>query len=159
MEEDSLRFWIAPILCLVVGMGVFVVVVEYTINTKIPNAVVELEELRKMSCDEIKAKESLNNYWSDENGKFGGDKADSCAAAEAAIKKAEKERLDKLLADPNSFESLSRDLIKFQGLYDSHKELYDFHSSEANILKQNVTDFENKINEINSKIEQDYGPE
>jgi hypothetical protein len=146
-----------PILCLVVAMGVFVVVIEYNINTKIPNAVAELEEMRTMSCEEIKIKDSLNRYWSKENGEYGANKADSCALAEAAIKKAEKERLDKLLADPNSFESLSRDLIKFQGLYDSYQELYEIHSSEAKILKQNVTDFENKINEINSKLERDYG--
>ena len=157
MEEDSLRFWITPIVCLVAVMGGFVVILEYQVNTAFPNAVAELEEMRKMSCDEIKSKNALNRYWSKENGAFGGDKADGCAAAEAAIKKAEKDRLDELLADPNSFESLSRDLIKFQGLYDSYQELYETHSSEAEILKHNVTDFENQINEINAKLEQKYG--
>jgi transposase-like protein len=157
MDEDSLRFWIAPILCMVVGMGVFVGVVEYNTNTKMPNAAAELEEMRTMSCEEIKAKDSLNNYWTSDNREFGGDKMSGCAAAEAAIRKAENDRLDKLLEDPNSFESLSRDLIHFQGLYDSYQELYEMHSSEAEILKHNVTDFENQINEINSKLEQEYG--
>ena len=68
-----------------------------------------------------------------------------------------KKKLNKLLADPNSLESLSRDLKKFQGLYYSHQELYESHSSEAIILKQNVTDFENQLERIKLKLSQDYG--
>ena len=157
MEEDSLRFWITPIVFLIVGFGIFAIVVEYNLNTKVPNAVVELEEMRTMSCEEIESKNTKNRYWSLENRVFGDGKASSCADAAAAIKKAEQEKLDELLADPNSFESLTRDLKKFQDLYDSHSELYETHATQADILKTNVTDFENQINEINSKLEQDYG--
>ena len=157
MEEDSLRFWIIPIICFVVIGGVFVIILDYNFNVKYPNAVIELEEMKKMTCPEIKDKVAKNKYWSLENGDFGREKAQGCSEATAAIKKAEKEKLDKLLADPNSLESLTRDLDKFQKLYDSHKEEYDFHASQAAMLKQNVTDFENKLNEINSKIKENFG--
>ncbi|QLH10837.1 hypothetical protein [Nitrosarchaeum sp. AC2] len=157
MEEDTLRFWIIPIICLVAVMGLFVIILSYQFNTAMPNAAIELEEMRKMSCDEIKAKDALNRYWSKDNSKYGKDKVGGCVAAELAITNAEKEKLDKLLADPNSLESLTRDLKKFQDLYDSHKELYDYHLSETKMLNQNVTDFENKINEINSKLLNEYG--
>lgn len=157
MEEDSLRFWIVPVVFLIIGFGIFAIVAEYNFNVKMPNAAAELEEMRSMSCDEIKAIDSVGRYWSKENQAFGNEKAESCQVAEAAIKEKEKKRMDKLLADPNSFESLSRDLKKFQELYESNQELYETQSSEVEILKQNVADFENQINEIKAKLEQNYG--
>lgn len=156
MELDSIQFWIIPLICFVVVMSIFVVVLGYNINVKIPNAVIELTEMKTMSCPEIKSKVGQNEFWSLENGAFAREKAESCANAEAAIKKAEKEKLDKLLADPNSLESLTRELEKYQNLYDSHKKDYDFYSSQTDILKHNVTDFENKINEIKAKISENY---
>jgi hypothetical protein len=157
MGEDSLHYWIVPIICFVAVAGIFAFILEYQINTSHPNAVAELEEMKKMSCDEIKSKHTLNRYWSKDNGAYGKDQADGCAASESAIKKLEKDRLDKLLADPNSLESLSRDLKKFQGLYGSYQELYESHSSEAKILKQNVTDFGNQLDRIKLKLSRDYG--
>ncbi|QLH05837.1 hypothetical protein [Nitrosopumilus ureiphilus] len=157
MEESSLRFWIIPVICLVVVIGIFASVLAYQFNVAMPNAVVEMEELRKMSCDQIKEKNAVNRYWSKTNSEYGNNKAKGCTDAEMAIKQAEQKRIDKLLADPNSLESLSRDLKKFQDLYDSYQELYQTHSSEAKILKQNVTDFENQINRIKIQLSQEYG--
>lgn len=157
MEEDSLRFWIIPIICFVVVMGIFVVILEYNFNTKMPNAEIELAEMQTMTCPEIEAKLEINQFWSMENGAFAREKGQGCADAAAAIRKAEKEKLDKLLADPNSLESLTRDLEKFQKEYDAFKKDYEIHSSQAAILKQNVTDFENKINEIQLKLQEKYG--
>ena len=156
MEEDSLRFWIIPIICFVATAGIFVVILDYNYNVKRPNAIIEFAEMEKMNCTEMRSKLGTNLFWSMDNAKFAREMVQACSDAEAAVRKAEQDKLNKLLADPNSFESLSRDLERFQKLYDSHKEEYDFHSTQADILKHNVTDFENKINEINSKIQEKY---
>jgi len=157
MEEDSLRFWIIPIICFVAVGGIFVVILDYNINVKGPNAVIEFAEMEQMSCSDIESKVAQNLFWSMVNEQYARDKVKSCSDAQAAIRKVEQDKLNKLLADPNSLESLTRDLENFQKLYGTHKEEYDFHSTQADILKHNVTDFENKINEINSKIKENYG--
>ena len=157
MEEDSLRFWIIPIICFVAFGIIFAAILDYTFNVKIPSAVVEQAQMKEMSCDEIGVKVSKNLFWSTENEKYAKDRVKACSDAKAAIRKAEQDKLDKLLADPNSLESLTRDLEKSEKLYDTFKEEYALHSSKAEILKQNVTDFENKINEIKSKIQEKYG--
>ncbi|WP_016939260.1 MULTISPECIES: hypothetical protein [Nitrosopumilus] len=82
MEENSLRYWIIPIICIVVVMGVFVVTMEYKINTVFPNAAAELEEIKKMSCPEIIAKDSANKYWTPKNSAIGKAKAISCSVPE-----------------------------------------------------------------------------
>ncbi|MCE9653433.1 MAG: hypothetical protein K8Q89_10345 [Nitrosarchaeum sp.] len=155
--EDSLHFWIIPIAFLALGVTIFVIIIEYNINVLWPNAATELEEIKKMSCDEIKVKDGNNDYWTRENGKIGKEKADGCVEAELAAKKAEKEKQDAILADPNSLESLTRDLKKFQELYNSTSASYKLHASQAEILKQNVTDFENQVEQIKSKLAKEYG--
>lgn len=155
--EDSLYFWIIPIAFLALGVGFFVIIMEYNINVLYPNAKIELEEIGKMSCSEIKSKDASNDYWTRENGKIGKQKANACDEAEAAKQKAENEKLAKILADPNSLESLTRDLKKFQDLYNSTQTKYQFYTSESETLKQNVTDFENKIEQIKSQLAKEYG--
>ncbi|KKK61207.1 hypothetical protein LCGC14_3016660, partial [marine sediment metagenome] len=44
----------------------------------LPNAEIELLEIKKMSCTEIKAKNSIGRYWTPENGKIGRAMLDSC---------------------------------------------------------------------------------
>jgi len=156
-HEDSLYFWIPPIIFLAIGVGIFITIMAYNINVLYPNAEIELKEIQKMSCNEIKAKDSSNDYWSRENGKIGKEKVNACAEAELAAQKAEKEKEAKILADPNSLESLTRDLKKYQDLYNSTQTKYKSLTSDSEILKQNVTDFENKIEQIKSQLAKEYG--
>lgn len=79
MEEDSLRYWIIPIICIVAIMGVFSVTIEYKVNTIFPNAALEMEEIKKISCPEILAKDAANKYWTPENAAIGKAKAISCS--------------------------------------------------------------------------------
>ena len=67
MDEESLRFWIIPIVCIVAVLGIFSVSLEYKVNTVFPNAELERMEIKNMSCDEIIAKDSANDYWTSEN--------------------------------------------------------------------------------------------
>ena len=77
MEEDALRFWIIPILCLVVVMVFFSFSVDYKYITSFLNAELERQEMKSMSCQEI-LKGSSNRYWSSENAKIGKAKAIVC---------------------------------------------------------------------------------
>ena len=79
MDEESLRFWIIPIVCIVAVLGIFSVSLEYKVNTVFPNAELERMEIKNMSCDEITAKDSANDYWTSENSQIGKAKATSCA--------------------------------------------------------------------------------
>lgn len=78
MEEDALRFWIIPIICLVIVMGFFVFSLYYKINTIFPNAELERQEMKEMTCPEILLKDSSNRYWTSENAQIGKAKAVSC---------------------------------------------------------------------------------
>lgn len=156
MEEESLRFWIIPIVCIVLVGGLFGFMVVQKINVEIPNSIIEQSQMQAMSCNEIKAKDATGLYASLENSRIGRDKIAACNEADAALKKAEQDRLTKLLADPTSFESLSRDLKKFQEQYDSFKEKYETHASETAILKQNMTDFESKLSQTKEQLESMY---
>jgi hypothetical protein len=78
MEEDALRFWIIPIICLVIVMGFFVFSLDYKINTIFPNAELERQKMKEMTCHEILLKDSSNRYWSSENAQIGKSKALSC---------------------------------------------------------------------------------
>ena len=78
MEEESLRFWIIPIICLVSTVLILSFAADYKINTVFPNAIIEKEELKDMPCSEILLKDAANDYWSKENAKIGKAKAAGC---------------------------------------------------------------------------------
>lgn len=79
MEENSLHFWIIPIICVVGVIAVFSFALEYKVNTIFPNAELERQEIEKMSCPEILLKDSSNRYWTSENRKIGEIRAMSCS--------------------------------------------------------------------------------
>ena len=79
MDEESLRFWIIPIICIVTVVGIFSISLEYKVNTVFPNAELERLEMQNMSCEEIVAKDSANDYGTPENSAIGREKAASCA--------------------------------------------------------------------------------
>jgi len=79
MEESSLHYWIIPIICLISVIAVFSFAIDYKVNTVFPNAELERQEIKKMSCPEILLKDSSNDYWTSENNKIGKVKAISCS--------------------------------------------------------------------------------
>jgi len=79
MEESSLHYWIIPIICLISVITIFSFAIEYKVNTVFPNAELERQEIKKMSCPEILLKDSSNDYWTSENNKIGKVKAISCS--------------------------------------------------------------------------------
>lgn len=69
-------------------MGVIFPYVLYYQNTIVyPNAAIELDEIKKMSCVEITARNSIGSYWTPDNGKFARDKVQDCKDASLALKK------------------------------------------------------------------------
>ena len=79
MEENSPQYWIIPIICLISVMAIFSVALEYKVNTVLPNAELERQEIKEMSCPEILAKDSSNDYWTSENSMIGKTKAAGCS--------------------------------------------------------------------------------
>ena len=78
MEEDSLHYWIIPIICIVAMIGIFTVSLDYKVNTIFPNAALEIQEIKEMSCEEILLKDAANDYWTSENAEVGKAKAVGC---------------------------------------------------------------------------------
>jgi len=84
MNKDSRNFWIIPIVFLAIGFIIMAFVIDHKINTIYPNAAIELDEIKAMSCDEVNARDSLGSYWTPANGKFARDQIKSCVAAKTA---------------------------------------------------------------------------
>ena len=78
MEENSLHYWIIPIISIIVVAGILSFSLDYKINTVLPNAEIEREKMKVMSCPEILLKDSSNRYWTSENAQIGKAKALSC---------------------------------------------------------------------------------
>ena len=78
MNEDSLRFWIIPIISLITIAFIFSFTVDYKINVVLPNAEIERNDMKNMLCPEILIKDSFNNYWSPENSKMGRSMSEVC---------------------------------------------------------------------------------
>jgi len=87
MEEESLRFWIIPIICMVAAMGViFPFMINHQITIVHPNAAIEIDEIKKMTCEELKTRNALGSYWTSTNGEFARDKVQRCIDAEKEYK-------------------------------------------------------------------------
>ena len=79
MEENSLHYWIIPIISMIVVVAIFSFSLDYKLNTIFPNAELERQEIKEMSCSEILLKDASNRYWSSENREMGKAKAVSCS--------------------------------------------------------------------------------
>jgi len=51
---------------------------DYKINTVLPNAILEHEDMKSMLCPELLIKDSFNDYWTPANGKIGREKVAIC---------------------------------------------------------------------------------
>jgi len=67
MEENSLHYWIIPIISMIAVVAIFSFSLDYKLNTIFPNAELERQEIKEMSCPEILLKDASNRYWSSEN--------------------------------------------------------------------------------------------
>jgi len=86
MNEDSRQFWVIPIVCLVTIVVIFGIVLEYKINTVLPNAAAELDEIKAMSCEQVKSRDSTGSYWTPENGEIARDMVSACKDADDKYK-------------------------------------------------------------------------
>ncbi|AJM92919.1 MULTISPECIES: hypothetical protein [Nitrosopumilus] len=83
MDEESLRFWIIPMVCVVVVAIIFGASLDYRYNVVYPNAAIEKEMLKTITCPEILEKQKTGRYWSSENALVGAEKALACIPAPA----------------------------------------------------------------------------
>lgn len=79
MTESSFHYWVVPIICIIVGMLIFSYIVDYKVNTIFPNAELERQEMKELSCPEILIKDHTNDYWTSENREIGKNKAIGCS--------------------------------------------------------------------------------
>lgn len=87
MEEESLRYWIIPIVCFVSFGLIFTGMMIYKVDTQFPNAEIELNELEDMSCDDLSLRNALGSYWTPNNGQFARDKVNDCKDAKESYQK------------------------------------------------------------------------
>ena len=115
MSENSLHFWIIPIIALVMGVAVLGYVLDQKINVIIPNSIVERDELNSMDCPQIKSRHAIGSYWTPSNGEFAREKVKSCLDAEAAYKS----NLKEILKTGTHQEKLDAEFTKLWfGVYD-----------------------------------------
>jgi len=72
------NFWVIPILAMVVGCIGVAGAIEYKVNTVWPNAVIELDEIKSMSCEEAKEKNASGRYATPSNGMQLRSMVDAC---------------------------------------------------------------------------------
>ncbi len=132
MEENSLRYWIIPIVSMIAVMGVIFPYILYHQTTVVfPNAVVELDEIKNMSCTEVTSRNALGSYWTPDNGKFARDKVEDCKDALKALK----EKLRIIRNNATHQEKLDAGFTKLWfGVYDHHKLPFSITPTQVIIL-------------------------
>ena len=131
-EESALRYWIIPIVCLIIIMGIIFPYILYHQTTVIfPNAVIELDKMKKMSCVEITARNSIGSYLTPDNGKFARDKVLDCKDASNALK----EQLRIIRNNATHQEKLDAGFTKLWfGVYDHPKLPFSITPTRVTIL-------------------------
>lgn len=95
VDRHEKLYWIIPITALIIGTMMGVVAIEYKINTILPNAEIELYEIKSMSCTEITARNSIGSYQIPDNRSFADKKVDTCSEAKKTYKSDLKDILNK----------------------------------------------------------------
>ena len=86
-QEDTRVYWIVPVAALaLVLVGLFPFILNHQATTIMPNAQVELQGLKLMSCKEISARDSIGSYWTPKNGKYARDIIQDCKDLALAYK-------------------------------------------------------------------------
>lgn len=145
-------FWLIPLVALSIASILGGIAIEHKLNVVLPNAEIELYELKQMSCTEIKAKNAVGGYSIPANGSFARDKVDACLEIETAIKENERKKMAKLLADPNSRESLEKRLAAAIELREEFRKQQLDYSQELESIQGNLTNFDMETNEVTQKM-------
>lgn len=137
-----------------VGVGIIAGFIAYHDQTEIqPKAEAQYMYLQTITCEEVSSFPSSATLYSKENRILLNEKTKACTEAKQAKAQKEKERLDALLADPNSYESLSREYAKLKESLEESQTRYEMLQNETGILQENITQYESRIAEIREKID------
>ena len=147
-----INYWIIPISALIVGCAIAAGSIDHKVNTIWPAAAIEMDEMKSMSCHELRDKNSHAKYWTSDNGKYARDVIKSCEDAEAEIAKLELDRLNLLLADPNSIQSLKKNLAELISTYNEKHPLLLDYQNKTKILTNELNENDEKITELSEKL-------
>jgi len=115
MNEDSRQYWVIPIVCLVVVLVIVGVLLEHKINTILPNAAIELDGIKGMSCEQVKSRDSTGSYWTPGNGVIARDMISVCKEADDNYK----DKLRTILREGTHQEKIDAGFTKLWfGVYD-----------------------------------------
>lgn len=102
------NFWIIPIIAFI-GAGMLGTVTIYEkITVNVPLAEAELKELKGMTCEEIKTRNSAGSFHAPSVGKYARERVADCKEISDGIAEKERNILNKLLADPTSKEAMHK---------------------------------------------------
>lgn len=149
-ELDPLLIIAAVILVMVAIVGGFMAYHEYTVIR--PQAVAQHDYIQSLSCDQILSFPTTTPLYSKDNRQLLTEKTEKCTEARQLEAQKEKERLDALLADPNSFESLSREYERLTESLAEAKVRYENLTNQTLALQEQITEYENRISEIETLI-------
>ncbi len=139
---------------ILVGVGIIAGFIAYHDHTEIqPKAEAQYLYLQTITCEEVSSFPSSTTLYSKENRILLNEKTKTCTEAKQREAQKEKERLDALLADPDSFESLSREYAKLKESLEESQTRYDVLQNETDILQEKIAEYENRIAEIIEKID------
>jgi hypothetical protein len=102
------RFWVIPLIAFIgAGMiGTVTIYEKFTVN--VPLAEAELIELNGMTCEETVTRNSVGGFHAPNVGKYARDRVADCKEISDGIAEKERNRLNKLLADPTSKEAMHK---------------------------------------------------
>lgn len=117
-----------------------------------PQAIAQNEYLQSLTCEQIESFPPTTPILSKENRHLFTERIESCTEARQLAAQKEKEKLDALLADPNSFESLSREYERITQSLDESKVRFENLTNQTLVLEQQIIEYENRISEIEKLI-------
>jgi len=145
------KFWIIPIIAMIMGASLGGTAIFYKITVVLPSAELELIELQAMKCWEIKEKINNGRFSIPQNGEFARDKLDVCAEiAKQKITKLFKECSDSggIYIDNKCKSELEIRKLKLQDtMYEASKSL-NYYEAKLLSAQQNMTDALTEANEI-----------
>ena len=150
-EENSLRFWIIPVISLVC-ITVFLtgVIINHALYIT-PMAEKQTQMITEMSCEEIENFSSDIVLYTPSTRQLFADSTEGCAEATKAVKAKQNEILKEKLKDPTSTESLLKEFKIQSSLQHTLQKNYEYHFDESEKLYLQLTDANNKIAEIQSQ--------
>lgn len=141
------------------GVGIiagFIAYYDYT-ETQ-PKADAQLKHIQTLTCEQVLSFPSNTPMYSKENRIVLNEKNEQCTKAKQLEAQKEKERLDALLADPNSYESLSREYLKLTESLPELQNKYDTLKNETSILQEKITNATTRLSQVKEKMNENGWP-